>query len=277
MLKILRHCVYQGATFPEITVKVAEIKEILDAEEESFSRTLDRGEKLFDQFASRAKEHSLHELNGKDVWRLYDTFGFPVDLTRLMAEELGLSVNEAELEVAQTMSKEASKASLKKGDIDLVKLDVHDTAALERNDSVCKTDDSAKFSESFVISPIDLVKTGVQGLGNVNAIIKAIFYQKQFVPSTNEIPENSTFGIILDRTSFYAEAGGQEYDTGNIVIDGLADFEVTNVQIYNGYVLHTGHLKYGQLALQDSVISSYDEVSFLFFHSSSPPNFLDRE
>ena len=277
MLKNLRHCVYQGATFPEITVKVAEIKEILDAEEESFSRTLDRGEKLFDQFASRAKEHSLHELNGKDVWRLYDTFGFPVDLTRLMAEELGLSVNEAELEVAQTMSKEASKASLKKGDIDLVKLDVHDTAALERNDSVCKTDDSAKFSESFVISPIDLVKTGVQGLGNVNAIIKAIFYQKQFVPSTNEIPENSTFGIILDRTSFYAEAGGQEYDTGNIVIDGLADFEVTNVQIYNGYVLHTGHLKYGQLALQDSVISSYDEVSFLFFHSSSPPNFLDRE
>ena len=99
-------------------------------------------------------------------------------------------------------------------------------------------------------------------LGNINAIVKAIFYQKRFIQSTNEIPENSTFGIILDRTSFYAEAGGQEYDTGNIVIDGLADFEVTNVQSYNGYVLHTGHLKYGQLTLQDSVISSYDEVSF---------------
>ena len=94
--------------------------------------------------------------------------------------------------------------------------------------------------------------------------MKAIFYQKRFLQSTDEIQENSTFGIILDRTSFYAEAGGQECDTGNIVIDGLADFEVTNVQIYNGYVLHTGHLKYGRLALDDSVISSYDEVSIFF-------------
>ena len=105
-------------------------------------------------------------------------------------------------------------------------------------------------------------------LGNINAIVKAIFYQKHFVQSTSVIPENSTFGIILNRTSFYAEAGGQEHDTGNIVIDGLADFEVTNVQAYNGYVLHTGHLKYGQLALQDSVIASYDEVSFKYTQCS---------
>ena len=69
------------------------------------------------------------------------------------------------------------------------------------------------------------------------------------------------FGIILDRTSFYAEAGGQEYDTGNVVIDGDADFEVTNVQVFNGYVLHIGRLKYGQLSVGDSVVSSYDEVS----------------
>ena len=128
-----------------------EIKEILDEEEESFSRTLDRGEKLFDQFASRAKEHGLRELNGKDVWRLYDTFGFPVDLTRLMADELGLSVNEEEFEVAQAMSKEASKSSSKKGDMDIVKLDVHDIAALEQNDSVPKTDDSAKYSASYLL------------------------------------------------------------------------------------------------------------------------------
>ena len=142
---------YQGMNFPEITLKIDEIKEILDEEEESFSRTLDRGEKLFDQFASRAKEHGLHELNGRDVWRLYDTFGFPVDLTRLMAEELGLSVNEEEFELAQATSKEASRASSKKGNIDIIKLDVHDIAALEQNDDVQKTDDSAKFSESFVV------------------------------------------------------------------------------------------------------------------------------
>lgn len=64
----------------------------------------------------------------------------------------------------------------------------------------------------------------------------------------------------MDRTSFYAEAGGQEYDTGNIVIDGVADFEVTNVQVYRGYVLHTGYLKYGDLEVGNEVISSYNEV-----------------
>lgn len=136
----------QGAAFPEITKKVDEIKEILDEEEESFSRTLDRGEKLFDEFASKVKIANATELNGRDVWRLYDTFGFPVDLTRLMAEELGLTINEQEFEQAQAHSKEASKANTKKGTENVVKLDVHDLAALEKNSDICKTDDSAKFS-----------------------------------------------------------------------------------------------------------------------------------
>ena len=88
-------------------------------------------------------------LNGQDVWRLYDTYGFPVDLTLLMAEELGLGINKEEFEAAQARSKEASKAGVKKGDKDLVKLDVHDIAALEKNADVPKTDDSAKFRESL--------------------------------------------------------------------------------------------------------------------------------
>ncbi|KAJ6593748.1 tRNA synthetases class II (A)-domain-containing protein [Mycena capillaripes] len=232
-----------GDIFPEITKKVDEIKEILDEEEESFSRTLDRGEKLFDQFATRAREHGVQELNGKDVWRLYDTFGFPVDLTRLMAEELGLGINDAEFEAAQAWSKEASKASLKRDTTNTVKLDVHDIAALEKNSSVPKTDDTPKFA-----------------LGNTTATIKSIFHNKAFVESTADIPDNTSFGLILDKTSFYAESGGQEYDTGNIVIDGVADFEVTNVQIYNGYVLHVGHLKYGHLSIGSEVVSSYDEL-----------------
>lgn len=123
-----------------------EIKEILDEEEESFSRTLDRGEKLFDDFASKAQSSGCHELNGKDVWRLYDTFGFPVDLTRLMAEELNLGINEKEFEEAQALSKEASKGSTRKNDTELVKLDVHDIALLDSAESVPKTDDSAKYS-----------------------------------------------------------------------------------------------------------------------------------
>ena len=126
-----------------------DIKEILDEEEESFSRTLDRGERLFDQYAAKVRQQGLKELNGKDVWRLYDTYGFPVDLTRLMAEELGLGVNEAEFEEAQAQSKEASKASTKKAISEVVKLDVHDLASLEKNNDVPKTDDSAKFRECY--------------------------------------------------------------------------------------------------------------------------------
>lgn len=135
----------QGDFFPEITKKLADVKELLDEEERSFSRTLDRGEKLFDQYAKQALDDKKKELNGTDVWRLYDTYGFPVDLTRLMAEELGLSVNDEEFEKAQAHSKEVSKGGAKKGVKDSVKLDVHDIAALEKNESVSKTDDSFKY------------------------------------------------------------------------------------------------------------------------------------
>jgi alanyl-tRNA synthetase len=81
---------------------------------------------------------------------LYDTYGFPVDLTRLMAEELGLGVDEAQFEAAQAHSKEASKASLKKGGMEGVKLDVHEIAVLEKNADVPKTNDSAKFCMDFL-------------------------------------------------------------------------------------------------------------------------------
>jgi alanyl-tRNA synthetase len=256
------HFETQGHVYPELTKKITEIKEILDEEEESFSRTLDRGEKLFEQYATAARESGSKELNGKDVWRLYDTYGFPVDLTRLMAEELGLGINSEEFEAAQAASREASKASLKVGAKDVVKLDVHDIAALEKDTNVPKTDDSAKFGKSLsckisIIWPQPLSK----GIGNIDATIKAIYHQKAFFHSTQDIPPETIFGVILDQTSFYAEAGGQEYDTGNIVIDGDADFEVTNVQVFNGYVLHIGRLKYGKLSVGDSVVSSYDEVS----------------
>ncbi len=68
------------------------------------------------------------------------------------------------------------------------------------------------------------------------------------------------FGILLDRTSFYAEAGGQEYDTGSIVVPDSAEFEVSNVQVFNGYVLHIGEMKYGDLEVGESVTSIYDNV-----------------
>ncbi|KAF9050994.1 hypothetical protein BDZ89DRAFT_977124 [Hymenopellis radicata] len=231
-----------GHAFPELNKRVDEIKEILNEEEESFSRTLDRGEKLFEQYANRAREQGLKELSGKDVWRLYDTFGFPEDLTRLMAEEIGLGINDKEFEEAQAQSKEASRSHAKTDNAGVVKLDVHDLSSLKAMNTP-ETDDSAKFN-----------------IGNINAKVLSIYHNKTFHQSTSGIAPGDKFGILLDKTSFYAEAGGQEADTGNIVIDGAADFEVSDVQVYSGYVLHTGRLKYGELSVGDEVVSSYDEL-----------------
>ncbi|KAF8532539.1 tRNA synthetases class II (A)-domain-containing protein [Gautieria morchelliformis] len=232
-----------GHVFPELTRKGDELKEILDEEEQSFSRTLDRGEKLFDGYASRAREAGAAELHGKDVWRLYDTYGFPVDLTRLMAQEIGLSVNDVQFEEAQAQSKEASKARGKEAGRAVVKLDVHDLGVLEQDASVPKTDDSFKYGREMV-----------QGQ------IKAIYHNKSFLKNTQSIPADARFGLLLDRTNFYAESGGQEHDTGKIMIGMEAVFEVEDVQVFNGYVLHIGHLKYGELSVGSEVDAEYDEI-----------------
>lgn len=89
-----------------------------------------------------------------------------------------------------------------------------------------------------------------------------VYYNRSFVSSTDGVPEDALLGVLLDRTNFYAESGGQEHDTGSIVIDGLAEFAVADVQVFNGYVLHIGQLKYGALSVGDEVVASYDEVRF---------------
>lgn len=137
----------QAPIFPEVKKKVADLKEILDEEEASFARTLSRGEALFSKYATLAAEEKRTTLNGKDVWRLYDTYGFPVDLTQIMADERGLKIDEVAFEKARLESLEASKAGGKTKDAAGVKLDVHDLGALEKNDAIPKTDDSFKFGK----------------------------------------------------------------------------------------------------------------------------------
>lgn len=236
-----------GAFFPEISgqgkVSAAELKEILDEEEESFSRTLDRGEKLFESYVQKAKAAGKTELAGVDVWRLYDTYGFPVDLTEIMAEEIGLTINQKDFEAAQEASKEASKGVGKKGGEQAVRLDVHDIAKIDANVDVPKTNDSFKFTA-----------------GVIDATVKAVYHKSAFFKSTAETPASESIGIVLDQTNFYAESGGQENDTGSIVIDGQATFKVEDVQVFNGYVLHIGQITEGSLTIGDKVVSAYDEL-----------------
>ena len=96
--------------------------------------------------------------------------------------------------------------------------------------------------------------------GNITSRVKAIYHGKEFHESTQTLPEGAQIGLILDKTNFYAEQGGQENDTGRILIDGKAEFEVDNAQVYAGYVLHTGYIKYGALSVRDEVLCEYDEV-----------------
>ncbi|KAI9611855.1 hypothetical protein KEM48_004362 [Puccinia striiformis f. sp. tritici PST-130] len=193
-----------GNVFPEIKTKTQELKEILDEEEASFALTLDR-----------AKKENKKNLEGEDVWRLYDTYGFPVDLTLLMAEEAKL-----------------------------VELDVHAIAELESNDKVPKTDDSSKFDSN-----------------SITTTIKAIYYDGKFHTSTEAIPSSSRCGIILDKTNFYAEQGGQENDTGSLTDPSKQiTFDVDDVQVYNGYVLHTGLVSEGILKVGETILASYDEL-----------------
>lgn len=229
--------------FPELAKDPSSIFEILDEEEASFARTLDRGEKLFEQYALIASKTLEQTLSGKDVWRLYDTYGFPVDLTRLMAEEADLKIDEAGFEKAKEASKEASKGTNNKSGKTLLKLDVHSLAKLN-DEKVPVTDDSAKYDTK-----------------DINSKILRILIDGEFVNSIDATNDTGKqIGILLTKTPFYAEQGGQEFDTGKIVIDGKSEFQVENVQVYAGYVLHTGYIQEGSLNVDDEVIAGYDEL-----------------
>ncbi|KAG9232946.1 putative alanyl-tRNA synthetase [Amylocarpus encephaloides] len=230
-----------GAQFPEIVRMQEDVKEILDEEEEAFARTLDRGEKMFEKYAAQAVKSGNKKLSGADVWRLYDTFGFPEDLTKIMAEERGLETDDAEIKVAQEMAREASK-HVKESAHTFAKLDVHQIAELDKL-SCPRADDEAKFSK-----------------GDCTGKVQFIYDGKDFLKSTDSLTPQQTFGILLDKTNFYAEQGGQIFDTGKIIIDDVAEFKVLDVQAYGGYIVHNGYLEYGQFKANDEVICEYDEL-----------------
>ncbi|KAI1091849.1 tRNA synthetases class II (A)-domain-containing protein [Rostrohypoxylon terebratum] len=231
-----------GEQFPELVKKQQDIREILDEEEEAFARTLDRGEKQFEKYAAQAANSGVKKLSGADVWRLYDTFGFPEDLTKLMAEERGLETDENEIAIAREKAREASKA-VKETVQTFAKLNVHQIAELKDTLQIPVPDDEPKFFKGDTYGHVQLIYTGTE-----------------FVKSTKDLPPNTPFGLLLDRTNFYAEQGGQVADTGRIVIDDVAEFEVHDVQQFGGYIIHNGFLKYGELKAGDKVICEYDEL-----------------
>ncbi|KAF3930094.1 hypothetical protein ABW19_dt0205856 [Dactylella cylindrospora] len=227
-------------TFPDVRWRERAIIEILDEEERTFALTLDRGEAMFALYAPTCEYGGSGILPGDIVWKLYDTYGFPTDLTKIMAEERGLRVIDEEVSIAQEKSREASRGENKiiSG---LVTLSVHDIAALQRMNDIPETDDTPKYTKDVI-----------------RATIKALYLEGSFFASTSEIPAGVQFGVILDKTNFYAESGGQVADTGRLVIEGITEACVRDVQVYGGYVLHTVYLKYGSLSIGNEVIARLD-------------------
>lgn len=233
----------QGEQFPEIVKKQKDIAEILDEEEEAFAKTLDRGEKQFEKFVGELEKKGEKKLSGLQVWRLYDTYGFPEDLTKLMSEERGLEpTDEADLAKAREEAREASKKVKDKAQA-FPKLNVHQIAELENEHKVPRPDSEAKYGQT-----------------DITANVQVIFNGEKFVTSSKDVPAQTPLGLLLDKTNFYAESGGQVADTGRIFVGDDVEFKVQDVQEYGGYVVHVGYFEHGSFAAGDKVTCEYDEI-----------------
>lgn len=220
-----------GGAYPELIEKEELITEIIAEEEQAFSSMLNRGIKYFTELQAEVKADGGSEVSGEKAFFLYDTLGFPIDLTELMAAEAGMTVDMQgfvkEMEDQKERSRQARVAAKLSGTPELVLIAEHTSALMERG--VLPTDDSYKYKWD-----VDLPAT-----------VMAVLSPNGFLESGGEISQGEFVGVVLDKSSFYAEAGGQEADLGTLRIldsDGLVvgNFEVRDVQTYGGFVLHTG-------------------------------------
>eukprot|EP01135_Chromosphaera_perkinsii_P000821 Nk52_evm109s151 gene=Nk52_evmTU109s151 len=224
-----------GDAFPELKKNPQMIKDVLLDEEQQFRKTLDRGRRLLLKSCEKATSNVI---SGDIAWQLYDTYGFPIDLTRLMAEEHNMVVDEEGYEAAKERAKELSRASGSSKE-SVIALDVHAIAELNKHPEIKPTDDSAKYN-------YERDESGNYVFHQSRGTIKAIMCgeKKDFVP---EAKAGSRVGLLLDRTCFYAEQGGQSFDTGMMikVEDDNCDFVVDDVQVFGGFVLHIGTINNG--------------------------------
>ncbi|KAF6021949.1 AARS [Bugula neritina] len=238
-----------GDAFPELKKDPQLVKDIINEEEAQFLRTLSRGRRLLERQIAKM-DKSCQVLPGNVAWMLYDTYGFPLDLTTLMCEEKGVSVD---TEAYEMCKKEAQlKSQNTSGAVDdQIMLDVHSIAELQ-DKSVPTTDDSPKY-----IYTSD--ETGAYNFETCTSTILALRCNKKFV---DQVDNGQECGVLLDRTCFYAEQGGQTYDEGFMsTVDNLesSEFCVKNVQVRGGYILHVGCVD-GQLKVGDKVKCQVDEV-----------------
>jgi alanyl-tRNA synthetase len=201
-----------GKSFPEIVEKQAHVEKVIKAEEEGFNATLDRGLEIFESVLERIGHSKVFP--GEDAFKLYDTYGFPLDLTQLMAEERGLQVDVARF--AELMEEQRNRSSFKKqsewmaGPVIISKPDSLD-AAMKESDKIFEKRDF-KYDEIMV--------------ENSKIDYDSLTYYQQ----DSGGGERTFTGIVLDGTSFYIESGGQVSDTGTLLFK-MSDDESRNIPV----------------------------------------------
>jgi alanyl-tRNA synthetase len=222
------------AVYPNVRSREAQIKAELAREEAQFLKTLERGEKLLEEIVDRTKQQTNQQISGQDAFTLYDTYGFPLELTQEIAEEQGITVDLDGFEVAmkeqQTRAKEA-----------------HQTIDLTVQGSLDKLAETIQGTE-FV---------GYAELSSL-AEIKVILVDGQAVESAEAGTEVQ---VVLNQTPFYAESGGQLGDKGYLQSGENGQsllVRVDDVKKESDFFVHFGFVERGTLKVGDSLTAKID-------------------
>ncbi len=189
-----------GDAFPELVSQQVLIEKVIHEEEESFLRTLETGIRLLDELVTKAKAAGKTEISGENIFTLYDTFGFPFDLTSLILREKGMSVDEAGFNAEMEKQKERS-----------------------RNAAAQETDDWVELKK---IEQVEFV-----GYDHLEAEVHISRYRK--VTQKNK----EFYHLVFDKTPFYGESGGQVGDSGYILADGHRT-RILDTQKENNLTIH---------------------------------------
>jgi len=228
-----------GDQYPELRRDAPHIHTVIDAEESAFLGTLRTGTAIFDAAVEETRRHGAATIRGSQAFQLHDTYGFPIDLTLEMAAEQGLEVDEPEFRRLMSEQRERAKA---------------DAAGKKTGNA-----DISAFAQILDTSG-RVVFTGYDEVAG-DATVTGLLVNGASVPSAGAGAE---VDVVLDRTPFYAEGGGQLADTGLITAAGSgagdgARIEVLDVQApVAGLVVHRSRVTAGEIVVGDEVHAEID-------------------
>ena len=231
--------------YPDLESNRQTILRVLGTEEDRFAKTIDQGMELLEEFMEKAKEAGIRVVDGKTAFRLHDTFGFPIDLTKDIAEEKGFTVDEEGFAQEMEKQKQMAREALKSDESQAWDLDVFDLI----NDA--EPTEFLGYDEEKCQGKVLYISNG-----------------KELVDSAQEGEEVT---VVLDRTVFYAESGGQKGDTGTIQ-NSVMEMEVKDcTKSPKGLFLHTGVVKAGSVKTGDVVTARYDKEKGRIRHVITVP------